>query len=929
MGLFSKFIKHYNDPAPSSNKASLASRSVALTTAQLRQAFLDFFVSQGHTLVPSSSLVPVNDDTLFFTNAGMVQFKNVFLGLEKRSYNTATSVQRCLRASGKHNDLENVGYTKRHHTFFEMLGNFSFGAYFKKEAIHFAWTFLTEKLGLPPERLWITVHQEDEEAENLWQQEFKTSNKAAQGLSRLGDEDNLWAMGDVGPCGYSSEIYYDHGTDFAGDPPGGKIDGERYTEIWNLVFMQFNRDASGERSPLPKPSIDTGIGLERLAAVLQGVHDNYDIDLFKEMLDSFKQLVTQHTSLAANTLKSEDYRITSRIAVDHIRSSVFLLADGVLPSNEKQGYVLRSIMRRAMFYLYKLGIKEPFFYRLAPIVVKVMGPAYRELKLEAGLERFQNIIQEEEQRFLLTLGRGIELLKKELQLVPHGGELSGKIIFKMHDTYGLPLALSHELAKQAGLSVDEAGFKEALAQQQQASRADQKTRQATSAKANWLMTLEATKYVEPSATNGRLEGRVLAIATTLDQPAKTALHAGETGIVVLDKSAFYAESGGAISDQGYLISKDGRSKFNVKDTQKQGQIYLHYGVLECGELHLNDELLNEPDLVRQRRIRANHSATHLLQATLRQLLGSSIEQRGSRVDDQSLRFDFTCSHNLDAATITKVETLVNENIIANLPVVIESMSLEAAKAKGAMALFNERYGDVVRVVNIGTVSSELCGGLHVANSSAIGSFKIEEISSVAAGVKRIVAVTGLAALASWQQLKSSAAQLSEQLNCDIKTLPQRLNTHLMQSQELKQQVAYYQQLQLNWWAKDLKQRPAITIDKQGTWSIVLGELIEDNLEAAKLRQLWDQFKDQADIILVARLVKPKEQRQSWLVGLSKQASEHFSAKALLEDILKPLGGKGGGDSKLAQGSAALKAGEEHLFNSQNFVEKLKTQLMSM
>ncbi len=922
------------------------SNQSVFSTAQIRQIFLEFFAQQQHQIVPSSSLVPVGDNSLFFTNAGMVQFKNVFLGAEQRAYKRATSVQRCLRASGKHNDLENVGYTKRHHTFFEMLGNFSFGDYFKPEAIHFAWSFLTERLAIPAERLWITVHRDDKEAEQLWRAEFTRSGHAAQGISYCDDHDNFWSMGDTGPCGYCSEIFYDHGASLAGDPPGGALEGERYVEIWNLVFMQFERNAAGERQPLPRPSIDTGIGLERLAAVLQGVHDNYDIDLFQQLRADFARLLQtyqeQHTDVPP--ADPRQLQLTTRVAVDHIRSTVFLIADGVLPSNEKHGYVLRSILRRALFYLYRIGIRTPFFYQLVPSVVQQMGAAYEQLDLAGQQTRIMAIVREEEERFLATIERGITLLQQEIAQCS-SGQLSGAVLFKMHDTYGLPLALSSELARQAGLSVDQAGFEQARQARRTQSRQDAKKYleqhygSGATGDAPWWQALPATQYHERElAQRAMIQiSTILAIGriepTRLEENAEPTLQlvrceqltAGQHGVLILDHSDFWAESGGAVGDSGQLIAwtdnpansdnqNDPRQStaaalFQVTNTKKQQGVYLHYGQLARGSLQVGMQLANYPDWGQQDRVRANHSATHLLQASLRRLLGDQVYQRGSLVEAEGLRFDFAYNHPLTSEQCAQIEQLVNQAIWDNLPVTAQQMPLAEAKQSGAMALFGERYGEIVRVVSIGDFSCELCGGLHVPATGRIGSFKIEQEMGVAAGVRRIVATTRDGALASWQRQRQQLATLAQRLAVsDSQSLLANVDKLLAQNRQQHQQLLQYQQQTLEQIARQLWQQrvecscPALATPVQLV--IGLDSELPKQLTVNQLKAVWDHLKAQPQIILVLSITR--DQRQHWLVGVGAALakSNAVSANQLLAQLMQQLQGKGGGSGSLAQGSVA-------------------------
>ncbi|HBO13171.1 MAG TPA: alanine--tRNA ligase, partial [Halieaceae bacterium] len=687
-----------------------------MKTGEIREAFLAFFEEHGHTRVPSSSLVPANDPTLLFTNAGMNQFKDTFLGTDPRPYTRAASSQRCVRAGGKHNDLENVGYTARHHTFFEMLGNFSFGDYFKREAIRFAWTFLTENLGLPPERLWVTVHVSDDEAAKIWTDEI---GFPAERLSRL-DEDNFWQMGDTGPCGPCSEVFYDHGPEVPGGPPGSEDDDlDRYIEIWNLVFMQYNRDASGEMAPLPKPSVDTGMGLERIAAVLQGVHSNYEIDLFQALIDA-----------AAEVIGVADRSASSlRVIADHIRSCAFLVADGVLPGNEGRGYVLRRILRRAIRHGNKLGASEPFFHRLVAPLVAQMGEAYPELaRQQSAIER---ALLAEEEQFAKTLDHGMAILEEALEGL-EGTEIPGEVVFKLYDTYGFPTDLTNDIARERGLTLDLAGYERAMAAQRERSK------EGGSFKVDYNATLKLdgeTTFTGYESLSG--EGRVLALLR--DGEPASALGTDESGVLVLDATPFYAESGGQVGDTGYLAGEGVR--LEVTDTTKAGKHHLHHVRVLEGEVREGSELAATVDRAVRQRTRLNHSATHLMHAALRRVLGEHVTQKGSLVDSERLRFDFSHGQPVSAAELAEISDLVNAQVRANTPVVTRHMAMDEAMAAGAMALFGEKYGDEVRVLSMGAddFSVELCGGTHVDRTGDIGLFKITSEGGVAAGVRRIEA----------------------------------------------------------------------------------------------------------------------------------------------------------------------------------------------
>jgi alanyl-tRNA synthetase len=701
------------------------------SSVEIRNAFLEFFRERDHEVVATSPLVPANDPTLLFTNAGMVQFKETFLGQEKRPYHRATSVQRCVRAGGKHNDLENVGYTARHHTFFEMLGNFSFGDYFKREAIQFAWEFLTETCGLPAEKLWVTVYEEDDEAADIWLNELKVDPSR---FTRIGDKpdgkryesDNFWSMGDTGPCGPCSEIFYDHGPEVAGGPPGTpEEDGDRYIEIWNLVFMQYDRDKSGAMNPLPKPSVDTGMGLERLAAVLQGVHSNYQIDLFQNLIRAVSELA------ACQDLENASLKVIA----DHIRSCAFLVVDGVIPSNEGRGYVLRRIIRRAIRHGHKLGLREPFFNKLVAPLVSEMGDAYPELP--AAQSVVERVLKQEEERFAETLDQGMQHLEEAIDSLS-GSTIPGDVLFKLYDTYGFPVDLTADVARERGLSVDMPGFEEAMADQRARARAA----------SQFESGLEAGMEIE-GHTNftgyDRLADKGNVTALFREGKAVESLAAGENGMVVLQQSPFYAESGGQVGDTGIITGPTG--SFEVLDTRKQGDVFVHLGVVsEGGSIKLGDKVEGHVDTLLRRDIAYNHSATHLMHAALRAILGDHVQQKGSMVSADRLRFDFSHYEAITPEQLKAIENLVNEQIRANLEVETSVMGIDEAKASGAMALFGEKYGDKVRVLRMGEFSIELCGGTHVTRTGDIGLFRIISESGVAAGVRRIEAVTGQRAL---------------------------------------------------------------------------------------------------------------------------------------------------------------------------------------
>ena len=730
----------------------------SMTSNELRQAFLEYFRDKQHEVVASSPLVPGNDPTLLFTNAGMVQFKDVFLGTEKRSYIRAATSQRCVRAGGKHNDLENVGYTARHHTFFEMLGNFSFGDYFKRDAIQYAWDFLTETLGLAPERLWVTVYEDDDEAADIWLKEMKIDPER---FSRLGEKDNYWSMGDTGPCGPCSEIFYDHGADVAGGPPGSPDeDGDRYVEIWNLVFMQFDRSSGGVMTPLPKPSVDTGMGLERIAAVMQGVHTNYDIDLFKNLINA-----------VASTLgvKSDGSNSLNVIA-DHIRACSFLICDGVLPGNEGRGYVLRRIIRRASRHGKKLGANDAFFYKLVAPLAREMGDAYPELA--KGQAHIEKVLEKEEKRFAETLDQGMEILESAIAGLK-GTEIPGDVAFKLYDTYGFPVDLTADIARERGLSVDQSGFEAAMSGQRDRARAASKF---SAASGDAIATDAESEFLGYEGTDGSSK----IVALFKDGVAVDKLANGDDGAVVLSATPFYAESGGQIGDAGLLASE--AKIFNVADTQRSGKAIVHFGLVEEGDLKLGDDVEAIVDAERRQATRLNHSATHLMHAALRSVLGDHVQQKGSLVTPDKLRFDFSHLEGVTNDELQAIEDIVNEQVRLNVAAHTDVMSYDDAIESGAVALFGEKYGDKVRVLNFGDFSVELCGGTHVDRSGDIGIFKITSEGGVASGVRRIEAVTGKGALEWVDQQQKSLQEIAAVL----KSQPDQIGNKVEQLLKRKQ-----------------------------------------------------------------------------------------------------------------------------------------------
>jgi alanyl-tRNA synthetase len=841
-----------------------------LTSAELRAAFLEFFRQKGHAIQASSSLVPGNDPTLLFTNAGMVQFKDVFLGREKLAFNRATTSQRCVRAGGKHNDLENVGYTARHHTFFEMLGNFSFGDYFKREAIHYAWEFLTQELGIPAERLWVTVFDEDSEAEAIWLEDVKID---ATRFSRIGAKDNFWSMGEVGPCGPCTEIFYDHGAHVPGGPPGSPDeDGDRYIEIWNLVFMQYDRDKDGNLSPLPAPSVDTGMGLERIAAVLQGVHSNYEIDLFQNLLKVAAKL--------AGTTQLDNSSL--RVIADHIRSCAFMVADGVLPANEGRGYVLRRIIRRAIRHGYRLGIHETFFYQLvAPLVVE-MGTAYPELA--KAQEQVERVLKKEEERFAETLEQGMKILEACVARLD-GHVIPGDIVFLLYDTYGFPVDLTADFARENALSVDHAGFEVEMAAQRERARAGGSFAADYDQDIKHDSSTEFTGYFH-------LEGSVQIIGLFKQGQPVAHLEAGEEGIVILDQTPFYAESGGQVGDTGRIISGD--AVFAVEDTHKQGgKLFLHKGKVLQGIL--SEGAASEVSVNAQTRkaTECNHSATHLLHAALRQTLGEHVAQKGSQVNSERLRFDFSHFEPLTVAEIASVESLVNAQIRLNNPVVAEIMDKEKAVKAGAMALFGEKYGDEVRVLRIGEFSTELCGGTHVDRAGDIGLFKIVSETGVAAGVRRIEAVTGKGAL-DWLSERETVLQHIAAL---LKSAPDKAVDKVQQL--LEKQRGLEKELE------KLKAKLASSAgDELSNQAVdVLGVKVLavklDEIDPKTLRDLADQLKNKlGNAALVLATVSGD--KVSLIASVSKETMDKVKAGDLVNFVATQVGGKGGGRPDMAQ-----------------------------
>ncbi|MFS2060594.1 alanine--tRNA ligase [Kosakonia cowanii] len=848
------------------------------STAEIRQAFLDFFHSKGHQVVASSSLVPNNDPTLLFTNAGMNQFKDVFLGLDKRNYSRATTSQRCVRAGGKHNDLENVGYTARHHTFFEMLGNFSFGDYFKHDAIQYAWELLTGEnwFKLPKERLWVTVYETDDEAYEIWEKEVGIPRER---IIRIGDNkgaayasDNFWQMGDTGPCGPCTEIFYDHGDHIWGGPPGSpEEDGDRYIEIWNIVFMQFNRQADGTMEPLPKPSVDTGMGLERITAVLQHVNSNYEIDLFSKLIQQVAK-VTGATDLSNKSL---------RVIADHIRSCAFLIADGVIPSNENRGYVLRRIIRRAIRHGNMLGAKDTFFYKLVGPLIEVMGSAGEELQRQQA--QVEQVLKTEEEQFARTLERGLALLDEELSKL-QGDTLDGETAFRLYDTYGFPVDLTADVCRERNLKVDEAGFEAAMEEQRR------RARESSGFGADYNAMIRVDSATEFKGYDQlELNGKVTALF--VDGKQVESIAAGQEAVVVLDETPFYAESGGQVGDKGEL--KGNGLTFAVLDTQKYGQAIGHVGKLSSGSLKVGDGVKAEVDEARRARIRLNHSATHLMHAALRSVLGTHVAQKGSLVNDKALRFDFSHFEAMKPAEIRAVEDMVNAQIRRNLPIETNIMDLEAAKANGAMALFGEKYEDRVRVLQMGDFSTELCGGTHASRTGDIGLFRIVSESGTAAGVRRIEAVTGEAAIASLHAQNDQLQDIAQLLKGDSQNLGDKVRSVIERTRQLEKEL---QQLKSQAAAQESANLSGNAMEINGV-KLLVSEL--EGVEPKMLRTMVDDLKNQlgASVIVLATVVEGKV---SLIAGVSKDVTDRVKAGELVGMVAQQVGGKGGGRPDMAQ-----------------------------
>ena len=846
-----------------------------MKTAQIRQKFLDFYISKGHTVEPSSSLVPHNDKTLLFVNAGMVPFKDVFSGLEKRPYTRAVSCQRCVRAGGKHNDLENVGYTARHHTFFEMLGNFSFGDYFKREAIQYAWEFLTVEIGLPKEKLWVSVFEDDDEAEAIWVNEIGFPKNR---ISRCGAKDNFWQMGDTGPCGPSSEIFYDHGEDIAGGPPGhADEDGDRYIEIWNLVFTQYDKQEDGYLKPLAAPCVDTGMGLERLAAVLQHKNNNYDTDGFQSLVKAIVDLTP-----SVNSIKQSNSSV--RVIADHIRSTAFMIVDGVIPSNEGRGYVLRRIIRRAIRHGHKIGIDKVFFYRLAPVLALELNQVYPELKL--ALANVEKVLKREEERFAQTLDQGMGILEDAISNLK-GSEIDGETVFKLYDTYGFPADLTADVARERELTIDMPGFETQMTKQRDRARSagDFKTTQKgvdISAETEFLgyEQLENTSSVQALIKDGELVD---------------AIEAGDHGIIVLSQSSFYAESGGQVGDSGVLIAGD--TKFDVVNTLKQKTgAFEHHGVISSGVIKVGDVLQAQVDIRRRKQITCNHSATHLLHAALRSVLGETVTQKGSLVDSDKLRFDFSHDEVIDKVDLDKIEAMVNRRILDNSMVHTDITDIEAAKKKGAMALFGEKYGNTVRVLSMGKndFSVELCGGTHVNLLGDIGLFRITSEGGIAAGVRRIEALTGYNAYQSDKQIEDSLSEIAQMTKTNNSGAVEKVTQLIKQQKELEKQIATFQKKLASNQGDDLLSQA------QEVNGVKLLSTVVEGVSGKDLRDIADKLKDKLGSVVVV-LAAVSGDKISLVAGVTKDLTGKYQAGKILNHVATQVGGKGGGRADMAQG----------------------------
>ncbi len=840
------------------------------TSAQLRTAFLEFFEAHGHKRVPSSPLIPANDPTLLFTNAGMVQFKDVFLGNDKRSYKRATSSQRCVRAGGKHNDLENVGYTARHHTFFEMLGNFSFGDYFKREAIEFAWEFLTQTIGLPEERLWVTVFNEDQEAEDIWLKEIKVSPER---FSRIGAKDNFWSMGDTGPCGPCSEIFYDHGEEVPGGPPGTPDeDGDRYIEIWNLVFMQYNRDKSGKMTELPHPSVDTGMGLERLAAILQGVHNNYEIDLFQHIIKTIAQLAD------CKDISNKSLRVIA----DHIRACSFLIVDGVIPSNEGRGYVLRRIIRRAIRHGHKLGLREPFFYKLVDVLNQEMGDAYPELT--KAKEQVEKVLKQEEERFAETLDQGMHILEQEIKNLS-GKTIPGEVVFKLYDTYGFPVDLTADVAREHDLEIDRKGYEQAMEKQREMARASSSFDVDYNDSLELEGKTEFLGYKDLSSEQSNISHILIN-----GEEAESLSDEGQSAMLILDRTPFYGESGGQVGDTGRIFTDN--AQFDVTDTQKKGDVFVHIGKLVKGSLKTGDTVNAQVDPELRSRIACNHSATHLLHAALRNILGEHVQQKGSLVDSEKLRFDFSHFEAISKAQLKQIENLVNQQIRQNHEVETNIMDIDAARESGAMALFGEKYDDQVRVLRMSDFSIELCGGTHVKRTGDIGLFKITSEGGVAAGVRRIEAVTAQGALDYVEQLEEQMDNAAALLKAGRDTFYDKVTALMERSRKLEKELDQLKAKLANAQGNELTDN---AVEINGI-KVLAAKL--EGVDAKGLRDTMDKLKTKLGSCAIVLGVVNGD-KVSLAAGVSKDCTARIKAGDLVNSVASQVGGKGGGRPDMA------------------------------
>jgi len=856
-----------------------------MKTSDIRKAFLDFFNSKNHEVVASSSLVPSNDETLLFTNAGMVQFKDVFLGTETKNFKRAATSQRCIRAGGKHNDLENVGYTLRHHTFFEMLGNFSFGDYFKEDAIKFAWEFLTEELKLDKEKLWITVYKDDDEAEEIWKNIIGIDPGR---IARLGDDDNFWSMGDTGPCGPCSEIFYDHGEHIDGTPPGAEGDeGDRFIEIWNLVFMQFNRDESGKMEPLPKPSVDTGMGLERIAAVLQGVNSNYETDVFKDLINASEKILGSQGSTS------------HKVIADHIRSSVFLISDGVIPEKEGRGYVLRRIMRRGIRHGYKIGAKKPFMHLLVKDLIKLMNSAYPELKKKQ--KDIIELIKNEEIKFFETLETGIEILEETISNMKNK-TLSGDVVFKLHDTYGFPFDLTADIAREKQLDIDEERFNECMNQQKQTSKAS----------SSFVSSLPAASGIKETKFLGyeNLESDSKVLVIWKDQERIYAAKNNEEIFFACNQTPFYAEAGGQIGDKGKFASQS--STGSILDCKKQGKVYIHKAIVDKGSIKTGDVIKMSVEKEKRSAIAIHHSSTHLVHAALRAVLGDHVQQKGSLVDENKLRFDFSHTKPLTKEEITEIEDIVNKEALKNLEVKTELMKLDDALKSGAMALFGEKYDDDVRVLTMGenSYSVELCGGTHVNRTGDIGFFVITNQSSVASGIRRIEALAGSKSIEHVKKLRDVNLSLQNSLNVSADELQEKVNSLIEENKKLKKS------------SKSKSAKKSVISSEMhefGDWKLIVEQVdVEDTKD---LRSLADEQKNTNEKLCVV-IFTESSNKIALVCGVTKNLTESLSAKEVVSELSNQINGKGGGRSDFAQG-----AGETD--NIKDFVTSIPNSVKSL